>query len=185
MANLISQLAPHFERYITLNRVHPSKVYHYKARDMFDLPVFEITPHKPKCGVGSWLYTAVVGGSMLESLQAGEKLYVGSQTADRMFRGDGLGGTNFHHAQMRSGNGVDTPQTLMNSGKSIDIYRISGEAIKAALGAGVDAPDLRQFLSQQTKRHVGYWVEQYVLHTERGQWRWNTASADRTIENLT
>ncbi len=117
--DIISTLAPLFERYITLESVHPSATYNYKARGMFGLPVFESTMHRPKCSGGSWTYVAVPGGAKLEALAAHERLYVGSQTGDRMFRGDAMGGRNFHHAQMRSGNGGDTPEALLRSGRSI------------------------------------------------------------------
>ncbi|MCB1995647.1 MAG: hypothetical protein KDG57_07165 [Rhodoferax sp.] len=49
--NIIQALAPLFERYITVERVHPTATYDYKARNMFGLPVFDIKMHRPKCAV--------------------------------------------------------------------------------------------------------------------------------------
>lgn len=188
--NTIALLAPYFERYITLERVHPQATYNYKARNMFGLPVIEATLHRPKCTPGSWLYVAAPQGARLESLESGERLYVGSQTGDRMFRGDGLGGKNFHHAQMRSGNGDDNPVNFLRSGKRIDIHRFSADQISRAVAAVSELSWLRPLLNQQTK-HVGYWIEQLTLHTQKGLWRWNTAPADgpavaifRTLDRL-
>jgi hypothetical protein len=185
----ISLLAPYFDRYITLERVHPQATYNYKARNMFGLPVIDATLHRPKCTLDSWLYVAVPFGASLESLDPGECLYVGSQTQDRMFRGDGFGGKNFHHAQMRAGNGDDNPITFLRSGKKIDIHRISGEQIDLAVTAVSQLSGLRPLLTQPSK-HVGYWIEQLTLHTQKGHWRWNTAPADgpavaviRALEN--
>lgn len=177
--NTIALLAPYFERYITLVRVHPYATYNYKARNMSGLPVIEVTLHRPKCTPGSWLYVAATQGARLESLESDERLYVGSQTGDRMFRGDGLGGKNFHHAQMRSGNGDDTPVNFLRSGERIDIHLISADQICRAVAAISELSFLRPLLSQPNK-HVGYWIEQLTLHTQKGMWRWNTAPADGT-----
>jgi hypothetical protein len=175
--NTIALLAPYFERYITLERAHPYATYNYKARNMFGLPVIEATLHRPKCTPGSWLYVAAPLGASLESLQAGERLYVGSQTGDRMFRGDGLGGKNFHHAQMRSGNGDDNPINFLRSGQKIDVHRISAEQIGRAITVMTELASLHSLLKQPSK-HVGYWIEQLTLLTQRGLWRWNTAPAE-------
>jgi hypothetical protein len=99
--DIISRLSSHFERYLTIERVHASATYDYRARGMYGLPVFVTTMHRPKCAGGSWTYIAVAHGANPAALIPGERLYVGSQTMDRMFRGDGMRGTNFHHAQMR------------------------------------------------------------------------------------
>ena len=173
----LALLAPYFDRYITLERVHPHATYNYKARNMFELPVIDITLHQPKCSPGSWLYVALPLGARLAALEQGEHLYIGSQTGDRMFRGDGLRGTNFHHAQMRAGNGDDNPIGFLRSGKKIDIYRISAEQISHALTSVSELSGLRSLLDQPTK-HVGYWFEQLLLHTKKAMWRWNTAPAD-------
>lgn len=175
--NVLSLLAPHFEHYITLDRVHPSQTYDYKAREFFGLPVIDITMHQAKCRPDSWLYVAVAGGTRLATLEADAKLYVGSQTADRMFRGDGMGGLNFHHAQMRAGNGNDNSINYLRTGKKVDIYRISSANIGTAVREIPALRSLASLLTQPTK-HVGYWFEQFCLYADRHSWRWNTAGAD-------
>ncbi len=182
--NLLSLLAPYFDRYFTLDRVHPTDTYNYKARDLFEVPVIDITMHKAKCSTGSWMYVAVSGSANLAMLDQDSKLYVGSQTkADRMFRGDGMGGRNFHHAQMRAGNGHDNPVNLLRSGKKVDLYRVSGESIATAVREVSALHRLAPLLGQSTN-HVGYWFEQFILSTEGRSWRWNTAGADGRAQGV-
>lgn len=182
--NLLSLLAPYFDRYFTLERVHPTDTYNYKARGFFEVPVIDITMHKAKCSTGSWMYVAVSGGANLARLAPDSKLYVGSQTkADRMFRGDGLRGRNFHHAQMRAGNGNDNPVSLLHSGKKVDLYRVSEESIALAVCEVSALRRLAPLLGQSTN-HVGYWFEQFILSTEDRSWRWNTAGADRRAQEV-
>lgn len=181
---ILESLAPYFERYLTLERVHPTKTYNYKARGFFGWPVIEITLHKPKCTPGSWLYVAVPAGTQLTSIDSFEKLYVGSQTSDRMFRGDGMSGLNFHHAQMRAGNGEDNPVTYLRAGGRVDILRVGESSMRRAL---TDAPALMRLaapMTAMTKKHVGYWLEQVILAKEPKQWRWNTSAADREAVRL-
>ena len=181
--NVVSLLAPYFEKYLTLERVHPTKTYDYRARGFIGWPVIDVTLHKPKCARDSWLYIAVRCGSNLASLAPEDKLYVGSQTMDRMFRGDGLNGSNFHHAQMRAGNGHDNPVTYLRSAQKVDIHRMPAATIRRTVA---EVPELAtlQLLLQQPKQHVGYWFEQFILHTERGQWRWNTAAATGAVQSI-
>ena len=177
-------LAPYFERYLTLERVHPTRTYNYKARGFIGWPVIEVTMHKPKCSAGSWLYAAVPEGSNLPRVPATERLYVGSQTSDRMFRGDGMDGINFHHAQMRAGNGDDNPVNYLRAGGRVDLHRMSESAMNRALS---DAPALARLatpIRAMTKKHLGYWIEQVVLAEAPGLWRWNTAKADREALRL-
>lgn len=175
--SLIAHLAPHIERYLTLERVHPHATYHYKARGFFDLPVIESTFHAPKCRPDSWLYVAAPSGSSLADLSPSDKLYVGSQTADRMFRGDGMGGKNFHHAQMRAGNGDDTLVNHLRAGHRVDIHRIAEAGLRQAVLATAALRRLAPLLEQPTQ-HVGYWFEQFVLHEDGRAWRWNTAPVE-------
>lgn len=175
--SVIAHLAPYFERYITLERVHPHATYHYKARQMFDLPVIESTLHVPKCPPDSWLYIATPVQARLAALGATDRLYVGSQTSDRMFRGDGLGGRNFHHAQMRAGNGADTLVAYLRGGGQVDIHRISAQALRCAVQDSTALRHLRP-LAEQTLKHAGYWFEQYLLAEPGPGWRWNTAGAE-------
>lgn len=181
--NPISHLAPRFDHYITLERLHPSNTYYYKARSKegVALPesVIEATLHKSKSTSGSWLYVAVPASASLASLLAREKLYVGSQTSDRMFRGDGMVGRNFHHAEMRAGSGEDNLMSFLRSSTKVHIYHISAASIAEGV---VQTPSLSRYkplLHQPPRKgtHVGYYFEQLILYTEAKEWRWNTAGA--------
>jgi hypothetical protein len=182
--NILPFLASSFDLYLTLERVHPSRTYDYKKKGFVGIPVIEVTQHGQKCKQGeSWMYVATPLGAKLDALELDERLYVGAQTQDRMFRGDGLGGDNYHHAQMRSGNGVDTPVAFLKSGRRINIHRISATALASRVS---ETPELRFLvpLLRQPKaprKHVGYWFEQYVLFSEPGLWRWNTAVAEKAV----
>lgn len=179
--DIISTLSPFFERYITLERVNPAATYNYAARNMHALPVFDSTMHRPKCSGGSWIYVAVKGGANLSQLNDFERLYVGSQTLDRMFRGDGLGGKNFHHAQMRAGNGLDTPESYLRAGNRVDIYRLDAEELVQMHHHQPVLAALKPLLSNSTK-HVGFWLEQLILVNQSG--RWNTAKATAEAHKL-
>src|SRR5687768_16919984 len=135
--DLLALFAPYFERYLTLERVHPIKTYDYVARGFRGEPVIDLTMHGPKCKRGeSWVYVAIPHGRRLDALKSDEKLYVGAQTQDRMFRGDGgIGRTNYHHAEMRSGNGADNPISLLRSGTKIDIHRGAADALEKAVAS--------------------------------------------------
>ena len=129
------------------------------------------------------MYVAVPSGASLETLTNDERLYVGSQTQDRMFRGDGLGGANYHHAEMRKGNGPDNPVTFLRSGRKIYIHRIAGDRISAVIADAVELAFLESLTQQpRTPRsHTAYWFEQYILFSEAGRWRWNTAAASGAL----
>ncbi|OQK17628.1 hypothetical protein AU255_07120 [Methyloprofundus sedimenti] len=186
LPNLIAYLTPVAEHYLTLLRVHPSKRYNYATRGYFDLPVIEVDQHGPKCKRGeSWLYFAVPANAGLTALAPQERLYVGAQTQDRMFRGDGLR-NNYHHAEMRAGNGSDNPASFLASGQQITIFRAPAYQIQALISE-TPALGLLRVLAEQPrtpKKHLGWWYEQYVLHSEPRQWRWNTAAADKSFAKL-
>lgn len=180
-------LSPVAERYLTLLRVHPTKRYSYEKRGLRDLPVIEIDQHAPKCKQGeSWLYFAVPASADLRALRPDERLYVGAQTQDRMFRGDGLNGSNYHHAEMRAGNGTDTPVDFLSVGHQIAIYRVSADRIADQVRRTPVLEPLTALLVQPRtpRKHLGWWFEQYILFAERGLWRWNTAMADRSLSSL-
>lgn len=174
---LICHLGPHFERYLTLERIHPQATYNYKARNLFDQPVIDVTFHAQKCRKDSWLYVAAPTGISLADLGSSDKLYVGSQTSDRMFRGDVPGPRNFHHGSMRAGNGEDTLVSYLRGGHRVDIHRIDEAGLRRAILGTASLQRLAPLLAQSTK-HVGYWFEQFVLYEEGHAWRWNTAPAD-------
>jgi len=175
--DFVRLLAPYFEPYITVNRILPGSTYDYVKRGFKGLPVLDITMHQPKCTPGSWLYVAVKAGATLARLEPDEKLYVGSQTADRMFRGDGMKGKNFHHAQMRAGNGDRNLENYVRAGGRVDIHRSRGNTIRRAIDEGKALKGFAPLVAQATK-HIAYWVEQIILASEPGQWAWNTNGAD-------
>lgn len=187
LPNLIAHITPIAERYLTLLRVHSTKQYNYAKRGYFDLPVIEVNQHGPKCKQGeTWLYFVVPANASLTELSPQDRLYVGAQTQDRMFRGDGLDGNNYHHGEMRAGNGNDNPAVFLSTGEQIAIYRASANRIKTLV---LETPALEQLriLAEQPrtpKKHLGWWYEQYVLHSEQKQWRWNTAAADKSLAKL-
>ena len=109
--DIINTLSPLFQRYITLKRVSTAATYNYAARNMHGWPVFDSTMHCPKCSGGSWTYVAVKGGANLLQLNDDERLYVGSQTLDRMFRGDGMDGKN-HHGSERTKRATQPPPKI-------------------------------------------------------------------------
>lgn len=181
--DIISRLSSRFERYLTLESVHAWATYDYRARGMHGLPVFVTTMHRPKCAGGSWTYIALAGDANPAALRPGERLYVGSQTVDRMFRGDGMRGTNFHHAQMRAGRGSDTPEALLREGQAIEILRLNALEFARTMSGRCDLAGLQQLMHLPAK-HPGYWLEQFILHHEQRQWRWNTAPAASEVSRL-
>jgi hypothetical protein len=171
--NIVELLAPYFERYITINGTVRGKSYNYVKRGFKNLPVVDITFHSPKCDRDSWLYVAVAKDSKLAALRPEEKLYAGSQTSDRMFRGDGLQGKNFHHAEMRSGNGERNLIRYLNAVGKVEIHRISARGLAETVA---HVQKLRVFapLLLQPNKHPGYWFEQAILFHEPREWAWNT-----------
>lgn len=185
--NILPFLAPSFELYLTLERVHPTRTYDYKKKGFANLPVIEVIQHGRKCSQGeSWMYIATPVGANIASLGLDERLYVGAQTQDRMFRGDGLDGNNYHHAQMRAGNGNDTPVSFLRSNRQVNIHRISAASLAKTAANSQELQFLAPLLEQPktARKHVGYWFEQYLLFAEPGLWRWNTAVAERAVDAI-
>lgn len=185
--SLTSTIASVAERYLTLLGVHPSRTYNYAKRGFVGLPVIEVERHGPKCRIGeSWIYFAVPDRANPTVLDAEDRLYVGAQTQDRMFRGDNMGGDNFHHAEMRAGKGADTPVALLKNGGRIAVYRARADRVVDAIRVRPDLSALQVLATQPrtSTRHLGWWFEQYVLLSEPGQWRWNTTPAARDIARL-
>jgi hypothetical protein len=125
-------------------------------------------------------------GARVGALQPDERLYVGAQTQDRMFRGDNCGGENFHHNELRTGNGMDTPVAYLRSNGKVAIHRVSAQAIAGVITKTPELANLRPLLNQPVtaRKHIGYWCEQYILLTEADQWRWNTDAADSAVGKL-
>lgn len=181
--NIVELLTPHFERYITINGVVPGKAYNYAARDYRNLPVVDVSMHRPKCGPDSWLYVAVRATGNLAALLPEDKLYVGSQTPDRMFRGDGMQGRNFHHAEMRNGNGDRNLISYLKSGGKVDIHRISARGIERSV-TGIEKLQVFAPLLRQPDEHIGYWFEQAILLHEVKDWAWNKQGAKKPAKQV-
>jgi len=182
---IIKELARSFEHYLTIEAVDPIATYSYVTRGFFDLPIVNTVCHRPKCKAGeTWTYVAIPRGSTLTRLGSTDRLYVGAQTVDRMFRGDDKQAKNFHHAQMRKGNGDDNLVNFLRTGKSIEIHRIPGDGLLARLERDADLEPLRWILHapKTKKQHTGFWLEQAILHLEPNQWRWNTARAVDAVQ---
>ncbi|MBP6902784.1 MAG: hypothetical protein KBC73_22015 [Burkholderiaceae bacterium] len=179
-SSIISHLAQRFEPYLTLHRLHPSKVYSYAAREFFNLPVIDYSRHAPKCKAGeSWVYIATPAEANLSALPPEQRLYVGAQTQDRMFRGDGLSGDNFHHAEMRRGRGDDNLGSYLQQTGEVKIHRIDAASI---LHGANSIPELQKLtrlmrMPLPARAHQAWWLEQYVLHHELRTWRWNKDGA--------
>lgn len=185
--NIPPYLSSYFELYLTLERVHPTRTYNYKKKGFTSMPVIEVSQHGQKCKQGeSWMYIATPLGANINQLAQDERLYVGAQTQDRMFRGDGLDGENYHHAQMRAGNGDDNPISFLASGRRINIHRISSAALATSVSKNQELHFLKPLLMQPKtpRKHVGYWFEQYVLFSEPRLWRWNTAAAEKSLSAI-
>jgi hypothetical protein len=184
---LLPHVASAFERYLTLQRAHPTRTYSYAARGFSNLPVIDVSQHGPKCRQGeSWMYVAIPEGASIHSLAADERLYVGAQTQDRMFRGDECDGANYHHAEMRAGNGNDNPVAYLQSGRRVEIHRLSADAIRSRVEKVLELQQLVPLLRQPRtpRRHLAWWFEQYVLYREPKQWRWNSAGADKAVAEV-
>ena len=185
--NVLPFFAKSFEHYLTLERLDPVRKYSYAKRDMYNLPVIDVTIHRPKCKLGEpWMYIAVPPQADFAMLRADQRLYVGAQTQDRMFRGDGLDGNNFHHGEMRAGNGKDNLVSYLQSGSFVDIYRIEAGSIIKTIRSSTDLECLLPLIQQpkNPRKHIGYWLEQCILYKEPAQWRWNTAPADKVIGGI-
>jgi hypothetical protein len=175
----VAAFAPAFERDVSIIAVEEGKTYNYAARGVFSEPVVRIQLHGRKCATGqSWLYVAVAADAALATLRPHQKLYVGSQTQDRMFRGDGgVGGSNFHHKQMRDGgsDGGGLIDHLRNEGP-VEIFRASRERLSQVIASDASLRWMRPLLCE---KHLGEWCEDLVLMVEKPQWRWNIKPANK------
>lgn len=187
MPDFLPFVAKHGERYLTIHRAHPTRTYSYRARGFENLPVVEATRHAAKCGLGeTWMYIAVPSGAQLSKLTQDEKLYVGAQTQDRMFRGDNLAGDNFHHAEMRKGKGANNLISFLRTGREVDVYRFSGQRLCEVVQTTRELHSLRPLNLQPRTgtRHDGWWFEQYALFCEPDIWKWNISPASKIIQKV-
>lgn len=181
--DFIATIASHLTPYITISGL-AGRSYTYKKRfgDQ-QFPVLTHTMHQRKGALGAMLYVAVAAEADLRQLRTGQKLYVGSQSAiDRMFRGDGMKGQNFHHAQMRDGNRGQGLEAYVARGGKVAIYALSSAKL-AELAESVPALRNMRALTRgevslsRGRDHGGFWAEQIILRDELAQWAWNTQPA--------
>jgi hypothetical protein len=102
-----------------------------------------------------------------------DKLYVGAQTSDRMFRGDNCEVENFHHDQMRcDGKERGLVPYLRTSGREVEIFRASAASLLRVIRA---EPSARWLDRLSGHHHFGELVESLVLYLERPvqTWKWN------------
>jgi len=192
--NTIKKLSMYFKKYITITGF-TGETYTYLARSKDKnnpekYPVLNYQLHREKCKPGSWLYIAVEGDSDLNNLDNAQKLYVGSQKKDRMFRGDGLDGLNFHHREMRKGNGQNNLERYLHKGGTVDIYIISKNALVSAASRSPELKHIAQILADEKLKEdnsfefPGYWYEQTILYEEKSSWSWNTKGAASKAQKI-
>ncbi len=181
---IIQDLSQHLVPYITLNGM-TGELYTYEKRfGNKRFPVIEHTMHQKKGSLGSILYMAVESGANLRTLTKKQKLYVGSQSGpDRMFRGDKLKGTNFHHAQMRDGHNGHSLERYMEEGGKVDIYAVPSVRLIALADTSSKYKPLLPMAKgivtlPRGRDYAGYWFEQLILREELAQWAWNTKGID-------
>lgn len=174
--NTLRLISPHLTPYLSITGL-TGRTYTYRARygDQ-PWPVVDLVMHRPKISGGSWLYVAT--DSEAGPIRKCNLLYVGSQTVDRMFRGDGMDGRNFHHEQMRNASSPMNMVRYLREGGKVHIHVISGPELASLAHSQPDWGDLRPLVAQPSK-HLGYWFEQAILMETKNHWIWNTNGPDR------
>lgn len=184
----LSLVTPHLQPYLTINRL-AGYTYTYAARTgSKPWQGVECVWHRKKISGGSWLYVATDAPEGPAAGPATRLLYVGSQTLDRMFRGDfpsghPLKGKNFHHAQLRNEGGVDNLAEHLSRGNKVHIHAVPGEALTRLTAERGDWAWLAP-LTQQPTEHVGYWFEQAILMESKPSWAWNVRPVDPTAARV-
>lgn len=181
-------MAPLMKPYVTLIGVDGAKTYNYAKRQMYGLPIIRHQMHLDKMREDSIIYMALPNEVDRRSITENDLLYVGSQSGpDRMFRGDGLSGLNFHHAEMRKGRGYKNLVTHLNERGSVTIFYAKGVLIAEQLSSHPFFQGYSDYLrviaeSQRDKRNKkmghGFAIEQMVLIREGVCWQWNTKGAE-------
>ena len=177
-------LSRKFKKYITI-KGFTGEEYTYKKRSDKNYRVVDIELHKEKCKPGSWLYIAVEGNSDVIDLDDSQKLYVGSQTKDRMFRGDGLDGKNFHHQQMREGNGQNNLEEYLQLGGTVDIFIIGKDILEELAAKVTELQFVSAILADDSLKRTdqpGWWYEQIILSEEKESWSWNIKGAGSDVK---
>ena len=173
--NTFKILSSHFKIYIKIKGL-TGETYTYRSKNH---PVVDYEIHKEICKNGSWLYIAVEGNSDVMNLNDSQKLYVGcKKERARMFRP--LKGKNFHHKQMRKGNGQNNLEEYLQIGGTVDIYIISKDILEILAAEDTELQYMRAILVNSPKKHrehPAHWYEQIILYQEKSSWSWNTQGA--------
>lgn len=180
--NAIKVLSKYFKEYITINGL-TGATYTYAVRSDKRWPVVSCYMHMAKCKPSSWLYIAIDANADMNNLNESDMLYIGSQTQDRMFRGDGLKGNNFHHQEMRNGKGGSNLESYLANGSSVKIYVLDKSFLERITNTDNFLIKYKPILDSKeiNKKvgHAGYWYEQIILSENRDSWSWNCKGADR------
>jgi len=177
-------LSRKFKKYITI-KGFTGEEYTYKKRSDKNYRVVDIELHKEKCKPGSWLYIAVEGNSDVIDLDDSQKLYVGSQTKDRMFRGDNLDGKNFHHEQIREVNGQNILEEYLEIGGTVDIFIIGKDILEELAAQVTELQFVSAILADASLKRTdqpGWWYEQIILSEEKESWSWNIKGAGSEVK---
>ena len=178
--DIVSELVPHMAPYLSINGL-TGATYTYKARfGDKRFPIVEHKLHQKKGGTDSMLYLSIAADADLNALKPGQKLYVGAQSGiDRMFRGDGLKGQNFHHAQMRDGNAGCGLNSYLAAGGKVVIYAVNSMLLtklteKNTRFMGMAPMAKGSVKLSRGRDYAGFWFEQLILREEKSHWSWNS-----------
>lgn len=175
----IQNLAKYFKPYMEITSIDSARTYSYKARCSTAWPVVENKMFRSKISQSSILYAAIDAEADLENLKPEDLLYIGSQkSSDRMFRGDNLGGKNFHHLSMRKGREGNHLTQFLNTGRRVNIYYIDENSLMEF--AESEMPESQAMLNLK-KDHPGFIFEQLVLLEGHKLWSWNSDGPHKSI----
>lgn len=181
--DIVQELAPIMRPYISITGASGSYYTYKKKFGERRFPAVEIRMRTAKGSFGAMLYIAVEAGSDLSNLAPGQKLYVGSSSAkDRMFRGDGFDGKNFHHEQMRTGNKDRNLERHIALGGQVDVYAASAAQLATLADTserfkGMLPMARGEVALSRGRNHAGYWFEQLILRDQGSDWAWNSQGA--------
>lgn len=183
----LNSFAKYFDKYIELHEF-TGDTYTYKARSVKPFREIRSTFYQTKSQAKNIVYIALDSNADINNLQDKDKLYIGSQTVDRMHRGDGKGGKNFHHKEMRTGNGSENLENYLKQGNSVTVYILDKAKIESITQNDPDLIHLHEYVRNNSNPkkigYYGYWIEQLILHEEGQNWSWNKKGAEVNVRTL-
>ena len=169
-----------FVKYITIKGL-TGGTYNYRSKNH---PVVDYELHKEICKNSSWLYIAVEGNSDVLDLVDFKKLYVGcKKERARMFRG--LNGKNFHHKEMREGNGQNNLEVYLQIGGTVDIFIIGKDILEELAAKVTELQFISAILADASLKRTdqpGWWYEQIILSEEKESWSWNIKGSGSDVK---